>query len=417
MAKLVAEKSLDMGARMTPLSGIRVVSFNHFLMGPAGVQLLADLGADVIAVEPLKGAFQRNWGGHGSKRVDGECMLFLAHNRNKRSLALNLKDPRGVAIARSLIERADIVAENFRPGVMDTLGLGYEDCKKFKPDIIFASGSGFGADGPYVNKPGQDLIIQAMSGLAMITGTRQHGPRAIGVSAVDHHAASLYFAGMLVALLHKQRTGEGMKIDVSLLSAALNLQTESITCYANGEKPEDIRQPYPLGGWYFEAPYGVYPTRDGHIAISLGSLAQLQRLVGVPEAEVVMDGASFTQREAAARSICDRLIEKPTEHWLALFTEHKIWHSAVNDYEAVFRDPQVQHTQGIVTVEGSRGTPLTFVNHPIRYNGTAPEIRLPPQPLGMQTTEILRELDYSQSAIEALVAEQVVGAPGNAESS
>jgi len=157
---------------MTPLSGIRVVSFNHFLMGPAGVQFLADLGADVIAVEPLKGAFQRNWGGHGSKRVDGECMLFLAHNRNKRSLALNLKDPRGVAIARSLIERADIVAENFRPGVMDALGLGYEDCKKFKPDIIFASGSGFGPDGPYVNKPGQDLIIQAMSGLAMITGGR-----------------------------------------------------------------------------------------------------------------------------------------------------------------------------------------------------------------------------------------------------
>src|SRR5690606_16481434 len=183
------------------------------------------------------------------------------------------------------------------------------------------------------------------------------------------------------------------------------------TCYANGEKPDDIRQPYPLGAWYFEAPYGVYPTQDGHIALSLGSLPTLQKLVGIPEAEILADKDSFTQRETAAKEICDRLVTKPTAHWIALFTEHKIWHSAVNDYEAVFEDPQVKHTQGIVTVEGSRGTPLTFVNHPIRYNGAAPEIRLPPQPLGMQTTEILRELDYSQSAIEALVAEQVVGAP------
>ncbi len=394
---------------MTPLSGVRVVSFNHFLMGPAGVQYLADLGADVITVEPLKGAFQRSWGGHGSKRVDGESMLFLAHNRNKRSLALDLKNPKGLEIAKALIARADIVAENFRPGVMESLGIGFEDCKKFKPDIIFASGSGFGADGPYVDKPGQDLIIQAMSGLAMITGSQQHGPRAIGVSAVDHHAGALYFAGMVTALLHKQRTGEGMKVDVSLLSAALNLQTESITCYANGEKPDDIRQPYPIGAWYFEAPYGVYPTKDSHIAISLGSLPALQRLVGIPEADVLSDDVSFTQREKAAQQIMDRLVEKTTEDWVALFTENKIWHSAVNDYEAVFKDPQVQHTKGIVTVDGSRGTPLTFVNHPIRYNGIAPEIRFPPQPLGMQTAEILKELDYSEDAIEELVTTKVVG--------
>jgi crotonobetainyl-CoA:carnitine CoA-transferase CaiB-like acyl-CoA transferase len=394
---------------MTPLRGIRVVSFNHFLMGPAGVQYLADLGADVITVEPLKGAFQRNWGGHGSKRVDGESMLFLAHNRNKRSLALDLKDPRGLEIAKSLIASADIVAENFRPGVMESLGIGFEDCKKFKPDIIFASGSGFGADGPYVDRPGQDLIIQAMSGLAMITGSTQHGPRAVGVSVVDHHAGALYFAGMVTALLHKQRTGEGMKVDVSLLSAALNLQTESITCYANGEKPDDIRQPYPLGAWYFEAPYGVYPTQEGHIALSLGSLSTLQKLVGIPEAEVLADKDSFTQREKAAKDICDRLVAKPTAHWIAVFTEHKIWHSAVNDYEAVFEDPQVKHTKGVVTVEGSRGTPLTLVNHPIRYNGTAPEIRMPPQRLGMQTVEILKELNYTDDTIEELLSAKVIG--------
>ena len=394
---------------MTPLSGVRVVSFNHFLMGPAGVQYLADLGADVITVEPLKGAFQRNWGGHGSKRVDGESMLFLAHNRNKRSLALDLKSPKGLEIAKALIARADIVAENFRPGVMESLGIGFEDCKKFKPDIIFASGSGFGSDGPYVDRPGQDLIIQAMSGLAMITGTKQHGPRSVGVSAVDHHAGALYFAGMVTALLHKQRTGEGMKVDVSLLSAALNLQTESITCYANGEKPDDIRQSYPISGWYFEAPYGVYPTKDSHIAISMTPLPVLQKLVGIPEEEILDAEGSLAQREKATQQIMDRLVQQTTVHWVGLFTENGIWHSAINDYEAVFKDPQVQHTKGLVTVEGSRGTPLTLVNHPIRYNGVAPEIKTPPQPLGMQTVEILKELDISEDAIAQLVADKVVG--------
>jgi crotonobetainyl-CoA:carnitine CoA-transferase CaiB-like acyl-CoA transferase len=138
-------------------------------------------------------------------------------------------------------------------------------------------------------------------------------------------------------------------------------------------------------------------------------LSTLQKLVGIPEAEILADKDSFTQREKAAKDICDRLVAKPTAHWIAVFTEHKIWHSAVNDYEAVFEDPQVKHTKGVVTVEGSRGTPLTLVNHPIRYNGTAPEIRMPPQRLGMQTVEILKELNYTDDTIEELLSAKVIG--------
>ena len=210
------------------LKGVRVLSFNHFLMGPVGVQFLADLGADVIAVEPPDGAFQRKWGG-ADKRIDGQTMLLLAGNRNKRSLSLDLKKPESVEVARKLIATSDVLAENFRPGVLDKLGLGFEDARRIKPDIIYAGASGYGADGPYVNRPGQDLLIQALSGLAMVTGTREHGPRAVGVSAVDHHGAALFAAGILAALVRKERTGQGCRVDVSLLSAAIDLQMESFT--------------------------------------------------------------------------------------------------------------------------------------------------------------------------------------------
>ncbi len=191
---------------MDHLRGIRVVSFNHFLMGPLGIQFLADLGANVIAVEPVEGAFQRRWGG-AERRIDDQSMLFLVANRNKRSLAVNVKRPEGIAVVHKLVATADVVAENFRPGVMDKLGLGYEDLKKLKADIIYAAASGFGPDGPYADRPGQDLLIQAISGLATITGTRTGGPRAVGASAVDSHGAALFAAGILAALLKRERTG------------------------------------------------------------------------------------------------------------------------------------------------------------------------------------------------------------------
>lgn len=261
------------------LRGIRVLSFNHFLMGPVGVQFLADLGADVIAIEPPEGAFQRKWGG-ADKRVDGQTMLLLTGNRNKRSLTLDLKKPEALAVAKKLIAKSDVITENFRPGVLDKLGLGYEAAKKIKPDIIYAAASGYGPDGPYVNRPGQDLLVQALSGLATITGSREHGPRAVGVSAVDHHGAALFAAGILAALVKKGRTGQGGRVDVSLLSAAIDLQMESFTCYLNGDRPEDVRQPGQISGWYYGAPYGIYATKDGHIAISLGSLETLFDALG-----------------------------------------------------------------------------------------------------------------------------------------
>ncbi|HEX2518246.1 MAG TPA: CaiB/BaiF CoA-transferase family protein [Castellaniella sp.] len=390
------------------LEGIRILSFNHFFMGPVGVQLLGDLGADVISVEPIQGAFQRKWGGTG-ETVDGQTMLQLAGNRNKRSLSLNLKDSRGLEIARQLIGTADVLTENYRPGVMDGLGLGYEAAKAIKPDIIYAAASGFGATGPYVNRPGQDLIIQAMSGLAAITGDREHGPRAVGVSVVDHHGAALYAMGILAALLRRERTGQGGRVDVNLLSSAIDLQQESFVCYLNsGQPPADVRQPGRVSGWYFPAPYGVYPSRDGHVAISLSPLETIYDVLGVSSSERIPEAEAFHRQEDISALLSRYLILETTTHWVNRFEEKHIWHAPVNDYAAVLADPQVRHLHSFAQVEGATGTPIGLVGHPVRYDGQAPGVRLPPQRLGAQTQEILGELGLDRAAIEGLRDQGVV---------
>jgi crotonobetainyl-CoA:carnitine CoA-transferase CaiB-like acyl-CoA transferase len=387
---------------MHGLEGIRVISFNHFLMGPLGVQYLGDLGADVISIEPLEGAFQRKWGGVDSMTVDGHTMLHLLGNRNKRSVALNLKDPRGLDIVRKLIATADVVAENFRPGVMDKLGLGYVAAKAIKPDIVYAAGSGFGADGPYANRPGQDLIIQAMSGLAAITGKRGEGPRAVGVSVVDHHGAALYAMGILAALMRRTRGGGGCRVDVNLLSASLSLQQESLTCYLNGGRPQDVSQPGHVAGWYFSPPYGIYPTADGHIAISLGSLDVIYDILGVPQAERIAADEAFAERERVSILLADYLVRRVTAHWVDVFRQKDVWHSPVNGYAAVVADPQVQHLGSFMTVPGESGTPVSLVSHPVHYDGEAPGVRLAPQRLGAQTQEVLEQLGFSATEIQSL---------------
>ena len=391
------------------LKGVRVLSFNHFLMGPVGVQFLADLGADVIAVEPPDGAFQRKWSGANNKRVDGQSMLLLVGNRNKRSLVLDLKKPEAVEIARKLIATADVLTENFRPGVLDKLGLGYDAARLIKPDIIYATASGYGPTGPYVNRPGQDLLVQALSGLATITGNRAHGPRAVGVSAVDHHGAALFAAGILAALVGRATSGKGCRVDVNLLSAALDLQQESLTCYMNGEPPEDTRQPEHVSGWYYSAPYGLYATRDGHIAISLGSLDVLGDALDLPSEQRLPDSEAFTRRDEIAASIASNVATRTTAECVEIFNARAIWHAPVNDYSKLASDPQIVHNRSFQTVSGATGAPITLVSHPIQYDGQVPEVRLPPQTLGAQSEEILTDLGYDANAIQSLYSTGAIG--------
>lgn len=389
------------------LNDIRIVSFNHFLMGPLGIQILADMGADVICVEALSGGFQRRFGG-AQTFIDGDGCSFHLAGRNKRNIALNLKHPTGVEIARTLINRADVVAENFRPGVMDRLGLGYHDLRGVQPDLIYAAATGFGTTGPGAERPGQDLLIQALSGLALISGTQSSGPRPIGVSIADHHGAALYALGILGALFRRERTGKGCFVDVDLMSAAIDLQVESFVSFYNGDYQGSLLSPEYIGGWYNGAPYGLYPTANGSIVISHCDLSILADGLNIPLLKTYLDKDLFDHRETVAEMIAEKTKTRTSEQLLDSLQSLAIWCAPVNDYETVISDPQVHHNHNFITSESARGTPITLVNHPVRYDGQHAEMRLPPQPLGAQSAAILAELGWAGPEIEELARDNIV---------
>jgi crotonobetainyl-CoA:carnitine CoA-transferase CaiB-like acyl-CoA transferase len=300
-----------------------------------------------------------------------------------------------------------VLCENFRPGVMDKLGFGYERAREIKPSIIYASASGYGQDGPYRDRPGQDLIIQAMSGLMNINGSADQPPTPVGVSAADHHGAQILAMGILAALVRRARTGRGCRVDVDLLSAALDLQMESLVAFANGE-PVSQRPPAHIAGWYFPAPYGVYRTADGHVAISLGSMKTLAEALELPAIAGTSDAETFTRNGEIAALIQERVAPLTCAEVEAMLERHKLWYARVNDYAAVMADAQVRHNGTFMAVDGPRGAPLTLVAHPVRYDGETPPVRTPPQPLGAQSADILAELGYARADIAALAQAGVV---------
>ncbi len=387
------------------LNGVKVLSFTHFLQGPSAVQILADLGANVIKIEPIQGAWERHWSG-AEAFLNGESVFFLLSGRNQRSLSVDLRSEEGKGIIWRLVQQADVIVENYRPGAMERLGFGYDRVSQEKPDIVYCSLSGYGTDGPYKKRAGQDLLSQAMSGLAMINGHKSDPPTLVGSAVVDQHAAVLGALGVLAALYERRDTGRGKRVDSNLLSAALDLQIEPFIYYLNGTLYE--RSETGISSRFHPAPYGIFETADGYICISLTPPENMARAFGDDTFLEWAPEDQFRKREGVNAHVAGHVRRKPTEHWYKVFDEVGIWYAPVNSYEEVENDPQVVHNEAITTFEHPRAGRVRVLSHPVRYDGESPPLRILPPELGEHTEEILSELGYEEEAIDKLKAEGAV---------
>ncbi len=384
------------------LQGIKILSFAQVGVGPAAVQLMADLGADVIKVErPQVGAWERGWSGPRAF-IKGESLFFLGFNRNQRSLTVNLKHPRGKEIVYRLVPRMDLMVENYRPGVMDQLGLGYETLAEINPRIIYCSATGFGPEGPYKNRPGQDLILQSESGLASITGRKQDPPTPTGAPIVDMHAAALLAFGVVSALLCRERTGVGQKVETSLLEAALHLQLEPLMYFLNGRWLRE-RSEEGLGSTYHAAPYGIYETKDGYLALSITPVDKLADALGLPELKAFSEKDAHERPDEIKRVVQKVVKTKRTGEWLEILLAQDIWCGSVNTYGTLEHHPQLVALDVFQAFEHPKAGKVKTLRHPVRYSQTPARLTRYPPLLGEHTEEVLKVFGYSEQEIKELV--------------
>jgi crotonobetainyl-CoA:carnitine CoA-transferase CaiB-like acyl-CoA transferase len=384
------------------LEGIKVLSFTHFLQGPAAVQMLADVGADVIKIEPPGGAFERGWSG-ADAFLEGVSVFFLLGNRNQRSLSLDLREEAAREIVWKLIREADVLIENYRPGVLDRMGFGWDKVHEINPRLVYCSCTGYGSSGPYLTRPGQDLLLQAMSGMTTLSGSADAPPTPFGSAIVDQHAAVLASFGVVAALQARERTGTGTRVESNLLNAALDLQIEPFTYYMNNG-PLWQRTDPPTGSRFHPAPYGVYRTQDGWIAISLTPTHKLATALDCPALDAFQHPRdNVLRRDEVNRLVHDALKTRSTEAWMRTFEQHDIWFAPVNDYEQVEADPQVAHNQMIMQFEHDEAGPVRLLAHPVRYDGAAPALRMHPPRQGQHTREVLAELGLLPDQIDDLI--------------
>lgn len=387
------------------LSGIRVLSFTHFLQGPSASQMLGDLGAEVIKIEPPAGAFERSWSGPDAYLKE-TSVFFLLANRNVASLSIDLKAPESREVLDDLVATADVLIESFRPGAMDRLGLGYDRLKEINPRLIYCSLSGYGSDGPYRDRPGQDILLQSLSGLAAATGQADAPPTPTGASLVDQHGAVLGAFGILAALQGRERTGTGCRVESNLLNAALDLQIEPLGYYLNGF--EGDRSSAGVSSRYYKAPYGVFETRDGHLCLSINSLATLGEVFDDPWFGTVGENESYTRRDEVNKRITAHLRNRDTHNWEETFAAHKVWFAPVNEYADVVADPQVEYNETFLTFSHPQAGDVKVLGHPIKYDGKRPGLRTVPPGLGADTRAILRTLQYDDVKIDELLASGAV---------
>ncbi len=393
---------------MQPLDDLLIVDFTRALAGPFCTEMLSDLGARVIKVEtPDGGDDTRGW---GPPFVGAESAYFLSVNRNKESLTLNLKDPRGVAIVRRLLARADVLVENFRPGIMDRFGLGYQTLRAEFPRLIYASISGFGQDGPFRERTAYDLILQGMGGLMGITGEEGGPPVKVGVAIADICAGMYAAFGVLAALRVRERTGRGQQVDAALLDGQVSWLTYNAGIYfATGESPSRLGSAHPT-----IVPYQVFRTADGYINVAVGSEAIWRRFCEVVDPALADDARYATNRDRVAHrsQLIGRLARifdtKPTAAWTEILDGAGVPTGPILSIAEVFAHPQVRHRQMVAELDHPTAGRIRQTGVPVKLSETPGRLRTPPPALGQHTDAILRELGIADREIDELRRERVV---------
>jgi crotonobetainyl-CoA:carnitine CoA-transferase CaiB-like acyl-CoA transferase len=392
-----------------PLAGITVVDLTRVLAGPYCTMLLGDMGAEIIKIERPDGGDDTR--GFGPPYLNGESAVFLSINRNKKSVTLNLKHPEGKQIFTQLVERADVLVENFRPGTMASLGFNYAAVSHLNPRLIYCSLSGFGQTGPYADRGGYDTIAQAMSGIMSATGHPDMPPAKAGVPVADIGTGIFGAFGILCAYIARQRTGEGQHIDTSLFDTSIALSLmEAATFLAGGERPS------PLGSTHRRnAPHGAFRTKDGYIAIAADSAHFWKRFCQILELESLLDDPRFkTNAERVAnKHLLQEVVEAVTitregRYWLEKLEAAEIPCGPVNTYAEVFTDPHVLAREMLTEVQHPVAGPVRMTGINVKLTKTPGALRLPAPTLGQHTSEVLRTLGYTDEAIDNLKTAGVI---------
>lgn len=385
------------------LTGYKVLDCSIAMAGPFAAQRLGDLGADVIKIEPKEGEWQRHApaGGIKGNKIN---VSFLSLNRNKRSLAVDLKSEDGQTIIRQMASQADVFIQNYRPGVAQRLGVDYESLSVLNPRLIYVSMSGFGEDGPYARRPGQDLLLQAMSGAMLSAGRDGEAPRAAGQYLVDAVTAYCAFEGVLAALLHRERTGEGQKVEVNMLDAITTLQMQELSVFTVGGKPQ-TRSAEPHAHSYIRAPYGTFATQDGYLALAMPDMAVLARELEQPALlDYADEAAGWNQRDEIFRLVREAMTRRTTKDWFERLNAAGIWCSAVYGYAELVADPQIAHNGTFVEYDHPTEGHVKTPGFPIRFTKTPARVERGAPLTGQHSAQILREYGFDADRIASFEA-------------
>lgn len=400
-----------------PLSHVRVLDLSRIMAGPWAGQVLADLGADVIKVErPAVGDDTRTWGPPFLKDREGtatrEAGYYLAVNRGKRSVTIDLADPAGQAIVRELAAQSDIVLENFKAGTLSRYGLGYDDLRAVKPDLIYCSITGFGQTGPKRDHAAYDFMIQAMGGLMSVTGERDDlpggGPQKVGIPIVDIMTGMYASVAVLAALAHRERTGEGEYIDLAMLDVQTAvLANQAMNFLVSGKVPQRAGNRHPN-----IQPQDVFKCADGHIVLAVGNDGQFRRFCGVIGRPELADDERYATNQARVNNlpvllelIAARLVEQPMQTWLSALEQEQVPCGPINTVPMVFADEQVKARAMLRELEHPLAGSVPQVVSPIRLRNAPLAFDRAPPLLGQHTEEVFRELGIATSRATAVTQE------------